>query len=514
MDRTRGRGERQLVERHGHRPGHRHQHHQLRAAAAAQRPGEGRQGGPPFFEVEVESPGHHQADPRRLERRRQLAHQRHRDERRQRGRQRQQGYGEREGRSRQGLDEGDVGDHVEDDRAQGREPVSAGEPRSRVEDDPDHEDQRLRQCQQEEQGHRRKRAHEELAQQVEDRPAEAGAEDDEESGERQGHTRPRSLLRYALAMSQLPDFACPECRTRLERRGAKTLRCPADGELYREVSGIWRFLGERRREELRGFLTRYATVRRDEGWGDDDPAYYRALPYRDLSGRHPEIWRIRALTYRALLRRVLRPAAAGGLSILDLGAGNGWLSYRLRQEGHVPVAVDVTVDRRDGLGACRHYPERFLRVEASFDRLPWAAPELDVAIFNGSLHYSRDCAATLREALRLLKPGGRLVVMDTPIYRRRSSGERMLRELEARLRERYGFAREGGGVGFLTPEHLDRLARELGLEWRVIRPFYGLRWALIPWKARLLGRRELMRFRLLLARRPLPSDTTNGESDV
>lgn len=299
----------------------------------------------------------------------------------------------------------------------------------------------------------------------------------------------------------MPDFVCPECRSVLEPEDPATLRCPRDGAVCREIDGIWRFLSPE--AGVDSFVERYAAVRRAEGWGSDDPAYYRALPFRDPSGRHPEIWRVRAVSYRALVRRVVAPLARrrGALAVLDLGAGNGWLSYRLAEIGHLPVAVDVTDDPRDGLGAARHFLMGFPRVQASFDRLPWADDSFDLAIFNGALHYARDAAVTLGEARRLLRPGGRLAVMDTPIYRRRASGEQMLEELDAGLRERHGFGREETQEGFLTPHRLAALGDELALDWRVIRPFYGLRWALLPWKARWLGRREPMRFHLLVARR-------------
>lgn len=299
----------------------------------------------------------------------------------------------------------------------------------------------------------------------------------------------------------MPELACPEHRSILEPVDAETLRCPEDGAVFRQIDGVWRFLEGQGEHE--GFVERYAAVRRAEGWGGDDPAYYLALPFRDLGGRHPEIWRVRAVSFRALMRRVVEPLVRrrGTLAALDLGAGNGWLSYRLADAGHRPVAVDLTDDARDGLGAARHYPVAFPRVQASFDRLPWADAGFDLAVFNGALHYSGDAAVTLAEARRLLRPGGRVVVMDTPIYRRRASGVAMLRELEDGLRERHGFGREERQEGFLTPERLARLGAELALDWRVIRPFYGLRWALLPWKARLLGRREPMRFRLLVARR-------------
>ena len=41
------------------------------------------------------------------------------------------------------------------------------------------------------------------------------------------------------------------------------------------------------------FLEDYATIRHAEGRGSMNSAYYRALPYRDLSGKNSEQWRIR-----------------------------------------------------------------------------------------------------------------------------------------------------------------------------------------------------------------------------
>ena len=293
---------------------------------------------------------------------------------------------------------------------------------------------------------------------------------------------------------------CPVCRGPLVPSGADGWRCSNDGTVYRLEDGIWRFLRAEGADQA--FLERYTTVRRAEGWGSEDPAYYRALPFRDLSGRHPEIWRLRAVSWRALVRHAVEPLArelGRALRVVDLGAGNGWLSYRLAEAGHEPIAVDLFDDDHDGLGALRHYPVEVPGVQASFDRLPWDGGAFDLAVFNGSLHYSRDIRATLAEALRVVVKA-RVAVLDSPIYRRRESGETMLEERRRDFQERFGFDDDTPQEGFLTPVRLEELARELGLVWRTIRPWYGLRWALLPWKARLLGRREPARFYLLAGR--------------
>ena len=106
----------------------------------------------------------------------------------------------------------------------------------------------------------------------------------------------------------------------------------------------------------------------------------------------------------------------------DLGAGNGWLANRLALAGHTVAAVDLNVDPADGLGACRHYANRFETAQADFDALPFGDTSLDLVVFNGSLHYSTDYAATLGEALRTLRPGGTLAVLDSPVYTDPASG--------------------------------------------------------------------------------------------
>ena len=77
------------------------------------------------------------------------------------------------------------------------------------------------------------------------------------------------------------------------------------------------------------FLRDYRQIRYAEGRGSDDPGYYRALPFADLSGRNTAMWEMRAKTYRYFERWILASAEkrlGRPLEILDVGAGNAWLS--------------------------------------------------------------------------------------------------------------------------------------------------------------------------------------------
>jgi SAM-dependent methyltransferase len=248
-------------------------------------------------------------------------------------------------------------------------------------------------------------------------------------------------------------------------------------------------------ESRRQFLEDYGRIRSAEGRGSEESAYYRALPFADLSGRNTDQWRIRARTFRYFVHRVLPRRHS---KVLDLGAGNCWLSYRLAKLGHQPAAVDIFSDARDGLRAARHYPVGFPTIEADFDRLPFTSASFDLVVFNASLHYSADYARTLAEARRCLRPEGRVVILDSPVYKLTRHGEQMRAERQVFFERQHGFRSEAlRSIEFLDEPMLDTLARDLRLTWRIHRPWYGLGWMLRPWKARLKGRRPPSRFWIL-----------------
>jgi ubiquinone/menaquinone biosynthesis C-methylase UbiE len=251
------------------------------------------------------------------------------------------------------------------------------------------------------------------------------------------------------------------------------------------------------------FLDDYLRIRRAEGRGSDDPAYYLALPFADLSGKLASQWAMRGRTYRYFERRVLPGLeTAGGLDILDLGAGTGWMSYRLALRGHRPAAVDILTDPRDGLGAAQHYfnelGHSFPVIDAEFDDLPFPAVSFDAAIYNASLHYSADYSRTLKEARRCLRPGGRIIVLDSPVYKAREHGEKMRRERREQFLAQYGTESDHiRSVEYLDVATIEALAREVGIEWSIHKPWYGVAWHTRPLRARMKGARPPSRFWIL-----------------
>jgi SAM-dependent methyltransferase len=254
----------------------------------------------------------------------------------------------------------------------------------------------------------------------------------------------------------------------------------------------------------RRFLEDYRRIRHAENRGSDSADYYLALPYRDLSGKNSGQWQIRAKTFRYFERKILpslERAAGRKLTILDLGAGNGWLSYRLALRDHHPIALDIFNDAKDGLRAARFYPRQFPALEAEFDRIPLPDARADVAIYNASIHYSSNYRRTLEEARRVLRPGGRVVILDSPVYRKREHGEKMVAERHDEFERRYGFRSDAlPSIEFFDEAMLADLGRELKIEWRVHRPWYGWQWHLRPLKARLHGRRPPSRFWILVGK--------------
>lgn len=292
------------------------------------------------------------------------------------------------------------------------------------------------------------------------------------------------------------------------RIGSGKRVCPNCKATTQYENGIWLSLSPAQTTHFRRFIAEYEFIRAAEGRGSADSEYYLNLPYKDASGRNSDQWAIRARTFHVMEREILAPLARSverPLRILDVGAGNGWLSYRLALLGHLPLAIDLLTNDQDGLGAALHFSSHlqrlFPRVQATLDRLPFASSNFDLVIFNASFHYSEDYQRAFAEALRCTCPGGAIVIADTPWYAKEESGQEMLTEKHRRFTATYGFPSDSlSSLEYLTPARLQRLQDEFKLELKSIKPFYGFRWALRPFLAKLKDRRCPSQFRIYMAR--------------
>jgi SAM-dependent methyltransferase len=310
------------------------------------------------------------------------------------------------------------------------------------------------------------------------------------------------------------ELCCPACSASLPAvsyhalaHGHEAIPCARCRFVLAQRDAIWLALPIDRLSYYARFIDEYAIVRKAEGRGSDDPNFYLSLPYCDLTQRNSWQWAIRARSYKHLAHKIL-PSLAGALrerlSALDLGAGNSWLSYCLAALGHRPIAVDLQTDAYDGLGAAIHYqsalPKLFPRFQAELDRLPFADDQFDCAIFNASFHYSENYDHTLAEAIRCLRPGGTVLIVDTPFYRREEFGLRMLEERRNLFQKRFGFKSDGlSSREYLSTERLLALEARYHLEFTAHPVWYGVRWACRPLMAKLLRRREPSQFRIYTA---------------
>jgi SAM-dependent methyltransferase len=296
------------------------------------------------------------------------------------------------------------------------------------------------------------------------------------------------------------DLRCPKCHTAIGG-----LECEVCGFRIMVRQDIAHALPPHRAAHYAQFVADYERIRAAEGRGSQEDEYYLGLPYVDKTERNSHQWQIRARSYDCLMEHVLQPLGGRG-NVLDLGAGNCWMSFRLALAGYDSVAVDLLTNDRDGLGAGVHYrkhlPKMFPRLQAEAANLPFQDAQFDAVIFNASFHYAEDYEAVLRETLRCLKPGGVVIISDTPWYAHVGSGERMVAERQELFLTKYGTASNTIiSQEFLTDERLHELERQLSIRWETYQPRFGLKWAMRPWLAKIRGKREPSRFRIYVAKK-------------
>lgn len=114
----------------------------------------------------------------------------------------------------------------------------------------------------------------------------------------------------------------------------------------------------------------------------------------------------------ALLRRVKE--IGPGSDVLEIGSGSGWFTILARREGYRAVGVEVSWElvefaRARAAAAGIEAPFHEARAEA----LPLPDASFDVAYANSVMEHVRGWREAIREAHRVLRPGGLLFIGTT-----------------------------------------------------------------------------------------------------
>ncbi len=213
---------------------------------------------------------------------------------------------------------------------------------------------------------------------------------------------------------------CPVCRrdrtlrltaaetdAREVREG--TLRCAVCGATQAVHRGVGELLVDPPAHvatEAAG-LERFAELMRADGW---TPERIRELPYVE-SG----YWYVQATSMHQLVDEIdFRP----GEWLVDLGSNTCWASNSFAERGLNVIALDISLWEMQGLWTADYFIAEgstyFERVLASMNELPLASDSLDYVYACEVLHHNdtRGLRATFEEAYRVLRPGGRMLVVN------------------------------------------------------------------------------------------------------
>jgi ubiquinone/menaquinone biosynthesis C-methylase UbiE len=211
--------------------------------------------------------------------------------------------------------------------------------------------------------------------------------------------------------------------------------------------------------------------------------------FRELDARifHPRVFRLATDRKGRPFGHYIDLDALAGKRLLDVGCGSGLATQVLARAGADVTAVDLTnwaVETTKLRLAAFGLEGEVLQADA--EELPFEDESFDVVFSWGVIMMSTDMARALRELIRVLRPGGQLILM---LYNRHSLFYPIYK-LMARflpLFRRFGFQFEGARAGetkglivrHLTREEARRLVEREGIR-NVRTGLYGQDSELLP----------------------------------
>jgi SAM-dependent methyltransferase/uncharacterized protein YbaR (Trm112 family) len=224
-----------------------------------------------------------------------------------------------------------------------------------------------------------------------------------------------------MLTSFAPQFLrCPACRrdqtvrlqaSKSDEREVRegTLTCSACGASFPLERGVGHLMPDPPKHVSReaAGLGRFADYMRADGW---DRETIRSLPDHDDG-----YWYVQGASIRQLLATIpFRP----GDWLLDIGSNTCWASNYFARHDLRVIALDISLWEMQGLYTSDYFIDDgtsyFERVLGSMNDMPIASGTLDYVFACEVLHHNDTdgLRRTFEEAYRVLKPGGRMLIVN------------------------------------------------------------------------------------------------------
>lgn len=195
------------------------------------------------------------------------------------------------------------------------------------------------------------------------------------------------------------ELACDACQTRY----------PFDSE-----KGVCSLLGKDSNSAIKDDIRKW--------WGDLYAQLYAATDKTLTANNLPAMLKdLEDMFYcrENLAAGEMPLAALAGKKVLEIGPGGGGHSALFQSKGADMRAVDITPERAISTAfKFSLLPGNGMAYQADAEHLPFRDNSFDIVYSNGVLHHSENTDRCIAEVRRVLKPGGRAVVM---LYARHSA---------------------------------------------------------------------------------------------
>lgn len=224
-------------------------------------------------------------------------------------------------------------------------------------------------------------------------------------------------------------FNCPICHK--EITVAQDRMFCDGGHQFVKNQGVYPLMKNDFKQTLNEYLEAFENYR-NESHNHINEENVNSLPYVSFD---TSVWKLRTYDL-SVLSKIFSDKK--GLSVLDIGAWNGWLSHQLAAQGHSVTALDYFMAPFDGLQTVSFYRDPFLALQTNLNDLSFLKPEYDVIVINRCYPYFEAPEKTIAFLKTLLSDNGIIIITGLNSFKNPSRIIEQMKTSDDAFKSKYG----------------------------------------------------------------------------